>query len=212
MSLSDDDRKIEKKIVDLGLMAARVTVEQIDALMKEVSYKAEVRPLGSTTTLVHAFLWGTFYLGTGKSHSVSAENYNEEIGTLRATENAEKKARDALWDFEGYVLKKSLFRTGLHVGIIALSTLQRRLHLAMKHAEEGDRVLVVTTDYSHRDISKMIGEILHSEDWVTASEDWAKRVAQLNGGFAVVQADTNIGHVQRFAYSGDTPHDLVIVL
>jgi hypothetical protein len=106
--MSQNEQEIEKMIVERNLNAPRVHPSQIDALMEEVQYIEHVQPLESTTTLVHAFLWGTFYLASGKSHAVSRENFNREIGVRVATENAEAKARDALWDFEGYVLKKTL--------------------------------------------------------------------------------------------------------
>lgn len=86
----------------------RVTPAQIAALMSRVLYSLETRPLGSTSTLVHAFLDGTFYLASGHSACVSPEAFNAERGLEIAKENAMKAAEDALWKYEGYALMKRL--------------------------------------------------------------------------------------------------------
>jgi hypothetical protein len=86
----------------------RVTSDQIEALKERVTYSVEERPLGSTSTLVHAFLDGTFYLATGHSACVSAEAFNAERGLQIALENVKRAAEDALWKYEGYALMKRL--------------------------------------------------------------------------------------------------------
>jgi len=53
-----NDQQIEKEIQAKGLTAARVTKEQIDALMLRVTYVGG-RVEQTTSTVVHAFLAGT---------------------------------------------------------------------------------------------------------------------------------------------------------
>ena len=65
-------------------VAPRVTKADIDALMARVTYTVEQRPGGTTSTFVHAFLDGKFFLATGFSACVNAEN--------------------KLWELEGYRL------------------------------------------------------------------------------------------------------------
>lgn len=100
------DQRAEAEIVALGLTAPRVTAEQINALMDTVTWRYE-QPEGTTSTFAHAFL-GRFYLATGHSACVSPENFNADLGMKYAREQAEGKARDKLWELEGYALAQSL--------------------------------------------------------------------------------------------------------
>lgn len=102
-----NDQELEQEIQAKGLTAPRVTNDQINALMARVSYFGG--RIGETTsTVVHAFLDGEFLLASGHSACVSAANYDAEIGFNLAKSNAEKKARDQLWQLEGYALRKHL--------------------------------------------------------------------------------------------------------
>ena len=104
-----DDAGIEQQVRAAGSdVAPRVTPEQIDALMARVVYTYDERPNGSTATFAHAFLDGKFFVASGMSACVSAENYNSEIGRNIATSNAARAARDKLWEFEGYRLRANL--------------------------------------------------------------------------------------------------------
>ncbi|MGQ1156725.1 Gp49 family protein [Acinetobacter baumannii] len=85
-------------------VAPRVTKAQIDAMMGRVTYTVEQRPGGTTSTFVHAFLDGKFFLATGFSACVNAENFDAEIGERIARSNAEKLAENKLWELEGYRL------------------------------------------------------------------------------------------------------------
>lgn len=87
-------------------VAPRVTLDQINALMANVSVRYE-RPEGTTSTFAHVYL-GTFYLASGHSACISVENYDQEIGERIARGNAIKKATDQLWQLEGYALFKLL--------------------------------------------------------------------------------------------------------
>ena len=85
-------------------VAPRVTKAQIDSLMERVTYTVEQRPGGTTSTFVHAFLDEKFFLATGFSACVNAENFDAEIGERMARGNAEKSAENKLWELEGYRL------------------------------------------------------------------------------------------------------------
>lgn len=99
------EKEIEQAIQDKGLTAPRVTPGQIDKLMERVEYRSQ-SPIG-TSTFVHAFLDGKFLLATGHSACVDPRNFNEEIGLRIATDEAKAKAREKLWELEGYLLYRS---------------------------------------------------------------------------------------------------------
>lgn len=105
------DQRIESELQAAGLNAPRVTADQIQALMGRVVYHYE-QPQGTTSTFAHAFLDG-FYLDSGYSACVSAENFNAAKGQKYAKEQAEPKARNKLWELEGYVLHRELARPAL---------------------------------------------------------------------------------------------------
>ena len=98
---------IEAEIQAEGLTASRVTPEQIDAMMDRVSYQ-HAGFEGTTSIIVAAFLDGDFYLGSGHSACVSKTNFCPQIGFKIAHGNAEKAARDKLWELEGYALRNAL--------------------------------------------------------------------------------------------------------
>lgn len=103
---SKADQAAEVEIIGQGLTAPRVTAEQIQALMANLSWRYE-QPEGTTSTFAHAFL-GRFYLATGHSACVSPENFDAALGMKYAREQAEGKARDKLWELEGYKLMRQL--------------------------------------------------------------------------------------------------------
>lgn len=108
MNTKDNDQSIETEIVAKGLTARRVTLADINGLMSQVVYSSDIRPNGSTTIIVNAFLHGTFWLGSGVSACVSVANFNEELGLRIATEKAVETARNKLWELEGYALYREL--------------------------------------------------------------------------------------------------------
>ena len=85
-------------------VAPRVTKADIDALKERITYTTEQCPGGTTSTFVHAFLGGKFFLATGFSACVNAENFDADIGERLARSNAEKHAENKLWELEGYRL------------------------------------------------------------------------------------------------------------
>lgn len=89
-----------------GLAGPSVTGDQIQALMGKLTWRYE-QPDGTTSTFAHAFL-GSFYLVTGHSACVSPENFDAAKGMKYAREQAEGKARDKLWELEGWALHSRL--------------------------------------------------------------------------------------------------------
>lgn len=103
-----DESAIEQQILAKGLNAPRVTPQDIDTLMDAVIYRTVV-PEGTTSTFVHAFLDGRFFLGSGHSACVSPENFDAGIGQSIAMTEAKQVARNKLWELEGY----RLYQNGL---------------------------------------------------------------------------------------------------
>ncbi len=102
------DAAVEPQIQAKGLTAPRVTPQMIQALMARVQYSVGEGPKGTTTTFVHAYLDGNFYLATGMSACVSAANFDAEIGDRIARADAIQKTKDRLWELEGYRLFASM--------------------------------------------------------------------------------------------------------
>lgn len=100
------DQIAEAEIVAAGLTAPRVTAEQIQALMNKLTWRYEHHE-SPQIIFAHAFLDG-FYLATGFSKPVSAENFRAEMGMKYAQAQAEGKARDKLWELEGWALHSRL--------------------------------------------------------------------------------------------------------
>lgn len=115
-----NDQDIEQTIQAKGLTAPRVTAARIAELMDRIVYTFDVRPNGSTTTLAHAFLDGNFYLATGASACVSAENFDAELGKDIAIKGAKAAAEDKLWELEGYALRERLAAAGDQNGAASL--------------------------------------------------------------------------------------------
>ena len=103
MSKVVTEQELQEKAV-----APRVTKAHIDALKDRVTYTVEQQPGGTTSTFVHAFLDGKFFLATGFSACVSKENFDADIGERLAKGNAAKNAENKLWELEGYRLFASV--------------------------------------------------------------------------------------------------------
>ena len=102
-----NDQQIEQEIQEKGLTAPRVTPDQIQALMEQVRYHVHLIP-ETTTTVATAIAANGFTLAIGMAACASPENFDEDLGRKVAIDDAEKKARDALWKLEGYRLKTTL--------------------------------------------------------------------------------------------------------
>lgn len=107
-SPNTSDDSLEVVIQAKGAVAPRVTLDEVNAAYERVQFVVEQQPGGTTSTFVHAFLDGKFFLGTGASACVSPENFREEIGLRIAKGNAETLARDKLWELMGYALYERL--------------------------------------------------------------------------------------------------------
>lgn len=103
-----DAEQLEQRIQDQDIDAPRVTYEHIQKMMKRVQYVTVQQPGDTTSTFVHAYLDGQFFLATGFSGCVDPARFNPLIGIDVATSNATKAAEDELWKLEGYALYKNL--------------------------------------------------------------------------------------------------------
>lgn len=97
------DADIENQIQVKGLNAPRIHPETIESLMTRVEFR-QVVPEGTTSTFIHAFLDGRFFLGSGHSACVSPENFDAAIGHSIAMTKARQAAQEKLWELEGYRL------------------------------------------------------------------------------------------------------------
>ncbi len=88
-------------------MQTKVLPEQIQALLQRVHLIVE-QPMGTTSTFVHAYLDGKFYLASGHSGCVDPANFVAEKGEKYATERCLAATENKLWELEGYVLYNTL--------------------------------------------------------------------------------------------------------
>jgi hypothetical protein len=109
--MRDQEQMVEAVIVGAGLTAPRLTPAMIDQLMAGVTYSTHVVP-GTTTTVAYAVASSGFVLCSGESTTASPENFNPALGIEIAITKARAKARDKLWEFEGYRLKQALHEVG----------------------------------------------------------------------------------------------------
>lgn len=97
-----NEQQLEQELQARGLTAPRITPAHIDQLLQ----KAQVgfwQPEGTTLTICVIQLPNGFCV-TGESAAASPENFQEDIGQKLAFE----KARDKVWELEGYRLKSDL--------------------------------------------------------------------------------------------------------
>lgn len=99
---------IEEMIQAKGLTAPRVHPETIERLKARIEFR-QVVPEGTTSTFIHAFLDGRFFLGSGHSACVNPENFDSAIGHSIAMSKARQAAEEKLWELEGY----RLYQNGL---------------------------------------------------------------------------------------------------
>ncbi len=95
-----NELELEKKIVENGLTAPRLTPDHIDNTI--VSEQYYIFP--DTTFTVCLLTLRNGFTVSGESACASPENFNEEIGR----NIAKKNARDKIWMLEGYLLKDKL--------------------------------------------------------------------------------------------------------
>lgn len=110
---SQADQARQADFESSGSVFPKVTTEQIDALMQQVTYETHIVP-GTTTTIATAMLkigLVTFTLANEFTACVDARNFNAQLGAKYAIEKAAKVAREKLWELEGYVLGKQIVAT-----------------------------------------------------------------------------------------------------
>ncbi len=94
-----DDVAIEKEIQAKGLTAPRVTPADVDAAIAGEEYAVFS---GRLTVCVLTLTNG--FLVTGESSCVDAANFDFDLGKKLARQ----KARDKIWELEGYRLRQAI--------------------------------------------------------------------------------------------------------
>ena len=95
------ETEIEQEIQDKGLNAPRLTPADIN----DVIVKEDFHVFEGTTVTVCCLTLTNGYNTIGKSAAASLENFNEDIGRKLARE----RAREKIWELEGYLLKEAIF-------------------------------------------------------------------------------------------------------
>jgi hypothetical protein len=96
------DKQIERDIQDANLTAPRVTPDKLDAIIADVWYGI----IPATTTTICALKLENGFVVVGTSACISPENFDSELGQ----KIARQKARDQLWQLEGYRKRAELHR------------------------------------------------------------------------------------------------------
>ncbi len=95
-----NEAEFEQEVQDKGLIAPRITPEQIDSAIAGEDY--HVFP-GSQLTVCCLTLRNGFTV-TGESACASPANFDAELGQKIARRNA----REKIWPLEGYLLRETL--------------------------------------------------------------------------------------------------------
>lgn len=96
-----NENEIEQEIQSKGLMAPRLTPEDISAAIVGESYTM----LPSGKTMVCELTLRNGFTVLGDASVVSPENFNEDIGRAISYDNA----RNKIWELEGYLLQQRLY-------------------------------------------------------------------------------------------------------
>jgi hypothetical protein len=97
----DNEQNLEQRINELNLNAPRLRPADIDAVIVSATYT--VMPSGKT--MVCELTLRNGFTVRGEGSAVSKENFNEEIGR----KVSEEKAREKIWELEGYLLAQRLY-------------------------------------------------------------------------------------------------------
>jgi hypothetical protein len=100
-AMASDEKTVEAKIQTLGLNAPRLTPERIDAVIASETFTK----LPSGKVMVCELLLTNGFSVRGEASVVSKENFNEEVGR----DISRKRAREQIWQLEGYLLQQQLF-------------------------------------------------------------------------------------------------------
>lgn len=95
------NQKIEKMIVDAGLVAPRITETHVKNKIADVTYTnlPSGKVMVCEITLINGFTV------RGEASVVSVANFSESIGREISYKNAINK----IWELEGYLLQERLF-------------------------------------------------------------------------------------------------------
>ena len=104
-----NNEDLEKEIVEKGLTAPRVTLEDFEANIKHIEIAKHVSFNGQILRWAVITTQNGFAVTGDPSCAASAENDNTEIGHKIAIDNAKHK----LWALMGYALKEKLHTEGL---------------------------------------------------------------------------------------------------
>jgi hypothetical protein len=96
----NNETLIEQEILNKKLTAPRITPTHIDSVIESEDYY--IFP-GTTVTICCLTLKNGFNV-IGSSAAASADNFDVDIGRKIAF----GKARDRIWEYEGYLLKQRL--------------------------------------------------------------------------------------------------------
>jgi len=95
------EQEIEQEIQDKGLSAPRLCPADIDAAIIDETYTV----LPSGKAMICELTLKNGFTVRGESACVSKENFNFQIGSKIAKEDA----RNKVWAFEGYLLQQKCF-------------------------------------------------------------------------------------------------------
>lgn len=159
-----NDQQLEQELQARGLTAPRITPDDIDALLQK-SQVGFWQPEGTTLTICVIQLPNGFCV-TGENSCVSPENWQPDLGQKYAFE----KARDKVWELEGYRLKSELY------------ALQEPLEPASVAILEPESTVAeqLRGDLESRDYGAAAGELLAGE--VGTVDCGFKIVTDLRGG------------------------------
>ena len=96
----NNEQAIEKEINDKGLNAPRLTPDLIDSKIIDEDYHV----FKKTCLTVCCLTLENGFTVIGESACASPENFNAELGQKIARE----KARNKIWELEGYLLRQKL--------------------------------------------------------------------------------------------------------
>lgn len=96
-----NEQEVEKEINDKGLNAPRLSPELIDSKIADEDYHV----FEKTCLTVCCLTLENGFTVIGESACASPENFDAELGQKIARD----KARNKIWELEGYLLKQKLF-------------------------------------------------------------------------------------------------------
>jgi len=95
------DEEIEKEIIEKGLVAPRITIDDINNSIKEETFTV----LPSRRTMICELTLRNGFTVRGESSCVSIENFDYDLGKKISKDDA----RNKIWVLEAYLLKERLF-------------------------------------------------------------------------------------------------------